>query len=121
MCDIIGQVINQAIARRGFLTGAGAGGLAAVFGRPASAAEIAQQQERIAQAKSAASSFDTRLVLLGTAGGPRWWENTNRRSTSSALVVGDAIYMVDCGDGAGAVHAIGSGARVAQVSGSSKR
>jgi hypothetical protein len=65
------------------------------------AAEIAQQRERIAQAKSAASSFNTRLMLLGTAGGPIWWPNTSRCSISSALVVGDAIYMVDCGDGAG--------------------
>ena len=101
MCDIIGQVVKHAIARRGFLAGAGAGVLSAVFGRPASTAEIAQQRERVASAKSAASGFTTRLALLGTAGGPRWWPNTNRRSTSSALIVGDAVYLVDCGDGAG--------------------
>lgn len=101
MCDIIGQVVSQAIARRGFLASAGAGAFSALFGRPASAAEIAQQRERIANARSAAGAFNTRLALLGTAGGPRWWPNTNRRSTSSALVVGDAIYLVDCGDGAG--------------------
>jgi hypothetical protein len=75
--------------------------LAAVFGTPASAAELAQQQERIAQARSAAAPFSTRLILLGTAGGPTYWTNTSRRSTSSAVVVGDAIYLVDCGDGAG--------------------
>jgi ribonuclease BN (tRNA processing enzyme) len=101
MCDIVGQVIDQAIARRRLLGGVGAGALAAVFGTPASAAEIAQQQERIAQAESAADSFGIRLALLGTAGGPTWWTNTSRRSVASALVVGDAIYMVDCGDGAG--------------------
>jgi ribonuclease BN (tRNA processing enzyme) len=101
MCDIIGQVVTHAIARRGFLAGAGAGAFSAVFASPASAAEIAQQQARIASAKSAAGGFMTRLALLGTAGGPRWWPNTNRRSTSSALVVGNAVYLVDCGDGAG--------------------
>jgi ribonuclease BN (tRNA processing enzyme) len=104
MCDIIGQAIDRAVTRRGLLAGAaavGAGALASVFGTPASATEIAQQQLRVAQARSAASSFDTRLMLLGTAGGPAWWANTNRRSVSSALVVGDALYMVDCGDGAG--------------------
>ena len=75
--------------------------LTAVFGETASAAEIAQRQARIAQAKSAAARFGTRLLLLGTAGGPVYWPNTDRRSTSSALVVGDAVYLVDCGDGAG--------------------
>jgi ribonuclease BN (tRNA processing enzyme) len=50
---------------------------------------------------SAPSPFATRLLLLGTAGGPTYWPNTNRRSTSFALVVGDAVYLVDCGDGVG--------------------
>jgi ribonuclease BN (tRNA processing enzyme) len=101
MCDIIGRVVNETIQRRLLLGGAGASVLAAVFGEPASAAEIAQRQARIAQAKSAAARFGTRLVLLGTAGGPVYWPNSDRRSTSSALVVGDAVYLVDCGDGAG--------------------
>jgi ribonuclease BN (tRNA processing enzyme) len=101
MCDLIGRAIDQAIERRRLLGGAGASVLAAVFGTPTSAAELAQQQERIAQARSAAAPFGTRLILLGTAGGPTYWTNTSRRSTSSALVVGDAVYLVDCGDGAG--------------------
>ena len=100
MCDIIGRVVTQAIQRRLLLGGAGAGVVAAVFGKPASAAEIAQRWARIAQAKSAAARFGTRLLLLGTAGGPVYWPNTDRRSTSSALVVGDAVYLVACGDGA---------------------
>jgi ribonuclease BN (tRNA processing enzyme) len=101
MCELIGRAIGQAIQRRVLLGGAGASVLAAVLGTPASAAEMAQQQERIAQARSAATRFGTRLLLLGTAGGPQYWPNTTRRSTSSALVVGDAVYLVDCGDGAG--------------------
>lgn len=101
MCELIGRAIEQAIQRRVLLGGAGASVLAAVFVTPASAAEMAQQQERIAQARSAAAPFGTRLLLLGTAGGPTYWTNTDRRSTSSALVVGDAVYLVDCGDGAG--------------------
>jgi ribonuclease BN (tRNA processing enzyme) len=39
--------------------------------------------------------------LLGTAGGPVWWPNCDREGISSALVVGDAVYVVDCGDGVG--------------------
>jgi hypothetical protein len=84
MCDLIGRAIDQAIPRRRVLGGAGASALAAVLGKPASAAEVAQQEARIAQAKSAAAAFGTRLLLLGTAGVPTYWPNTIRRVTSSA-------------------------------------
>ena len=39
----------------------------------------------------------TRLILLGTAGGPR--PRTTRSATAHAIVIGDAVYVVDCGDG----------------------
>lgn len=39
----------------------------------------------------------TRLVLLGTAGGP--WPAPERSGISQALVVGDRAYVVDCGTG----------------------
>ena len=38
-----------------------------------------------------------RLLLLGTRGGPGW--SPDRLGIGSALVVGDAVYVVDCGDG----------------------
>lgn len=43
------------------------------------------------------STLRTRLILLGTGGGPR----PKRTSSSSAqvIVVDDALYVVDCGDG----------------------
>ncbi len=44
--------------------------------------------------------YRTRLVLLGTSGGPVWWSDSNRTGPSSALVVGDRIYIVDMGQGA---------------------
>jgi ribonuclease BN (tRNA processing enzyme) len=47
-----------------------------------------------------AGDYRTRLVLLGTTGGVSWWPGTNRTSSSSALVVGDRIYIVDLGQGA---------------------
>lgn len=40
------------------------------------------------------------VVLLGTSGGPRW--RLSRSGISTAVVVGDAVYLVDCGYGAGA-------------------
>lgn len=39
----------------------------------------------------------TRLVLLGTAGGPR--PRVTRSAPAQAIVVGDTVYVVDCGNG----------------------
>lgn len=46
-----------------------------------------------------AENCKTRLVLLGTTGGVSWFPKTNRASSSSALVVGDSIYIIDLGQG----------------------
>lgn len=46
-----------------------------------------------------------RIVTLGTAGGPRWnrdGEGRARHGIATAIQVGDAIYLVDAGTGAGA-------------------
>lgn len=45
------------------------------------------------------SPYNTRLVLLGTTGGVGWWPGTDRASSSSALIVGDTIYIIDMGQG----------------------
>lgn len=42
---------------------------------------------------------ETRLVLLGTTGGVTWYPAVDRASSSSALVVGDTIYIIDLGQG----------------------
>ncbi len=39
------------------------------------------------------------VVLLGTSGGPRW--RRARAGIASAVTVGDAVYLVDCGYGVG--------------------
>ncbi|MFJ9173895.1 MBL fold metallo-hydrolase [Streptomyces sp. NPDC102360] len=41
----------------------------------------------------------TRLVLLGTSGGPPYWPGGTREGIASALVVGDRYYLVDAGHG----------------------
>ncbi|WP_409181911.1 MBL fold metallo-hydrolase [Amycolatopsis sp. VS8301801F10] len=44
------------------------------------------------------------VVTLGTAGGPRWWGSgpgRRRSGIATAVVVGEAAYLVDCGQGAG--------------------
>lgn len=48
-----------------------------------------------------AARHHTRLVLLGTSGGPPWWYRSDRAGISSAVVVGEAVYLVDCGEGWG--------------------
>jgi ribonuclease BN (tRNA processing enzyme) len=97
MC-LVREAINHSISRRRFLKGAGvlaATPLLAGFGARALAAS---SPGVITQ--SSASKYRTQLVLLGTAGGPFWWPDSNRVGTSSALVVGDAIYLIDLGHGA---------------------
>lgn len=45
--------------------------------------------------------YRTRVVLLGTSGGPPWWDNATRTSISTAICVGEAVYLVDFGEGWG--------------------
>lgn len=50
------------------------------------------------------TTLNPRVITLGTAGGPRWWtgENAGRRSgIATAVVVGEAVYLVDAGTGVG--------------------
>jgi ribonuclease BN (tRNA processing enzyme) len=65
----------MSVSRRAFLSSS-----AALLLRPA----------RAAQSR-------TRLVLLGTAGGPT--PKVTRSAPSQAVVVGDRVYLVDCGEG----------------------
>lgn len=68
----------MAISRRGFLAVSAAAAASARFG-------VLDAQSR------------TRLVLLGTAGGPT--PKVARSAPAQAIVVDDRIYLVDCGDG----------------------
>jgi ribonuclease BN (tRNA processing enzyme) len=97
MCDISGA-IKRSMSRRAFVKGAGS--VAAIpfltgLGGSARAAPLP-----VARLQDDTSDLNTRIVLLGTAGGPVWWPGSNRASASSALVVGDALYLIDLGHGA---------------------
>lgn len=105
MCDYVGHAIGDAMSRRGFLQRAGAAGVAAgLVGAGASTASAGAHEP--AQPAPGAlnpaeeSRYRTRLALLGTAGGPSWF-TAERRGTSSVVIVEDAMYLVDCGDGFG--------------------
>jgi ribonuclease BN (tRNA processing enzyme) len=68
------------LPRRGFLSAAGTLAAAAVLPRAA-----------------LATDDRTRLILLGTGGGPRPKKENN--ATAQVIVAGGALYVVDCGDG----------------------
>lgn len=96
MCQEVAHAVQLALSRRGLLkAGIGAGAAAAAMLLGGSA---------VAQAAPApvdtAADFDTRLTLLGTAGGPAWFPGSTRRGIASALQVGEHTYLIDCGDGA---------------------
>jgi ribonuclease BN (tRNA processing enzyme) len=72
------------VSRRRFLAaGAGAAGIALTH--------------RLVSADEAPQPLRSRLILLGTAGGPT--PKPNRSAPSQVIVVGDASYVVDCGNG----------------------
>lgn len=68
------------ITRRDLLTGAAGLVAAGLLGRV-----------------SSAQSRKTRLILLGTGGGPR--PRTNSAASAQVIVVNNVAYVIDCGDG----------------------
>lgn len=93
MCGIPETPLTRRALLRTTGTAAVLAGATATVGGLATSASAAASNAR-------GERFRTRLVLLGTSGGPIWWTDSTRRGISSAVVVGDAVYMVDCGDGA---------------------
>jgi ribonuclease BN (tRNA processing enzyme) len=91
------------VTRRSLLAGIAAGATSLTAGcaggvrggGPAAALPAASLREPLT------SDARTRLVLLGTAGGPNWWVDSQRRGVASAVVVGDRFYLVDAGAGVG--------------------
>ena len=77
---------SRPISRRDLLRGVAAAG--AVLGLPS----IAR-----AQAGGGPATARTRLILLGTGGGPR--PSTQRWSNSQVIVANGVPYVIDCGNG----------------------
>jgi glyoxylase-like metal-dependent hydrolase (beta-lactamase superfamily II) len=76
--------IGRGYSRRQFISRAGALLVSAVT------------QPRLAAAQSPPAT-KTRLILLGTGGGPR--PRKNRFASSQVILINDAAYVVDCADG----------------------
>lgn len=95
MCDVMRRIPGT-VSRRTLLASFAAG-----TGAVAAGAAQAQAQGKTARPALGADGHATRLVLLGTAGGPPWWPGSDREGIASALVVGDRYYVIDAGDGVG--------------------
>lgn len=96
MCDVIDDALSRVpeSSRRRFLQGIGASavltGLSVTAGAAASASAVGGGRS--------AARFRTRVVLLGTGGGPTIL-SAERVGVSTAIVYGEAIYLVDLGLG----------------------
>lgn len=100
MCDDISTHLQAAglsrrsVLRRLGLAAAGAAGAIALPGAPASAASAAERPSR----NTTAAPARTRLVLLGTAGGPVALDGA-RAGIGSVVVFNGRQYLVDLGIG----------------------
>jgi ribonuclease BN (tRNA processing enzyme) len=103
MCNLINRAIQQALTRRGFIAGSAAGAslIAPMICSAVADARSTDTRIQLAQSSGEASNSRTRLILLGTAGGPTWWPDSEQCGISSVVAVGDAYYIVDCGEGVG--------------------
>ncbi len=72
--------------------------LAGLAGAPTIAQAQVTQRPGDPPAMTPAASAGTRVVMLGTAGGPM--PRRNRAQSSNLLIVGGSLYLIDAGDGA---------------------
>ncbi|HEY3275847.1 MAG TPA: hypothetical protein VGJ94_04440 [Syntrophorhabdaceae bacterium] len=108
--SLIKKFVNSGISRRTFLKGMGASLAAGPLLAGLDGAALAASSPG-GKALLTPINYRTRLVLLGTMGGVSWWPRSDRASSSSALVVGDSIYLIDLGQGSTnrLVEAFGTG------------
>lgn len=94
---LLSEAIRRGISRRTFLKGAGS--LAAAPFLAGLGGTLLTGCSSDSAAGTNPDSFATKLVILGSSGGVGYWPGSDRTSSSSALVVGDAIYLIDLGQG----------------------
>lgn len=101
MCEIMGRAAAAGVARRTMLASFGLGAAALGMGALSGTAQAAGPGPDPVREFGPAplGNHRTRLVLLGTSGGPPYWPGGTREGISSALVVGDRYYLIDAGHG----------------------
>lgn len=95
MCEIVSNAVALGLSRRSLLAGIAGGAALAATGLTAAVPAAAQGLP-----PATATGYRTRLILLGTAAGPPWYDG-NRFGISSALAVADRYYLIDAGEGVG--------------------
>src|SRR4051812_9819517 len=101
MCYLIGHAIEQSLSRRGFIAGSALSLTAPMMCSAVADDGSVATRIQLAQSLGDASKSRTRLILLGTAGGPTWWPNSDQCGISSVVAVGGAFFIVNCGGGGG--------------------
>lgn len=86
---------KKGISRKTFLTGSVA--LAGLGLFPSCQRDDTAREERANDAATGSEDSGTRLILLGTNGGPR--VNTLRSSPAQVILANEVPYVVDCGSG----------------------
>lgn len=101
MCDVLGRLHTAGVSRRKLLASfaVGATAVAATACSPGADTAVAAPTPDRRVAPEPYRGQRTRLVLLGTSGGPPYWPGSEREGISSAVVVGDRYYLVDAGHG----------------------
>src|SRR4051794_29701825 len=89
MCTLINRAIQQALTRRGFIAGSAAGAslIAPMMCSAVAGDGSLDTRIQVAQSSGEASNSRTKLILLGTAGGPTWWLNSDQCGISSVVAV----------------------------------
>lgn len=95
---LLSEAINRGFSRRTFLKGAGS--LAAAPLLTGLGGTLLTGCSSDSKASTGPDEFNTKLVILGSSGGVGYWPASDRASSSSALVVNGAIYLIDLGQGA---------------------
>jgi len=100
MCDVIGSALRALtdldISRRGLLRSAGTTAAVAVLGTATASCSGTTTSTASTAATEAGPAARTRLVLLGTAGGPTILDPA-RAGTSTAVVYDGGVHVVDLG------------------------
>jgi ribonuclease BN (tRNA processing enzyme) len=95
VCEVIGQAMQHAMSRRALLRSTGVAAAAGVALGGGGTAAAGATTPPGAPTRGDGPRHRTRLVLLGTAGGPSVYPD--RSGIASAVAVEDAVYLVDCG------------------------
>jgi ribonuclease BN (tRNA processing enzyme) len=95
VCEVIGQAMQHAMSRRALLRSTGVAAAAGVALGGVGTAAAGATTPPGAPTRGDGPRHRTRLVLLGTAGGPSVYPD--RSGIASAVAVEDAVYLVDCG------------------------